>query len=194
MIASVSGVLKQKSDRSCIVEVGGIGFKVFVSATSLVALPEIGGEVDLLTSLHIREREGTLELYGFLDEGERRLFELLLDVQGVGPRGALAILSAATVDELERAIASGDERLLTRVSGIGRKKAQKVLLELRERYEGLALVSGESAEETLDLLDALRGMGYSEREVRDALRKIPKEATTAEDRMREALKFLGRGA
>jgi Holliday junction DNA helicase RuvA len=192
MIASLSGVLKEKDERSCIVEVGGIGFKLFVSATTLAALPSVGERVSLLTVLQVREREGTMELYGFAEERERTLFSLLLGVEGVGPKGALAILSAATVDEIERAIASGDERLLMRVSGIGRKKAQKVLLELQERYEGLAIASGGEMEGALDLIDALKGLGYSEREAREAIRKLPREAKGIEERLKEALRLLGR--
>src|SRR3989344_3803805 len=131
MIASLSGILRVKASSSCIVEVGGIGFKLAVSSATASALPEIGEQVSLKTALFFREREGTMELYGFAEEGELALFSMLLDVSGVGPKGALAVLAAATVDEIERAIASGDERLLMRVSGIGRKKAQKILLELR---------------------------------------------------------------
>ena len=194
MIASLSGILKQKDERSCIVEVGGVGFKVLVSSTTLARLPELGAPVTLLTQLAIREREGTIELYGFLTPHDRKLFELLLLVQGVGPKGALAILSQATAEELERAIASGDERLLMRVSGIGRKKAQKILLELKERYEGLALVEGSSAQDTVDVLDALRSLGYGEREAREALRKLPRDIRTAEERIRETIKLLGKGA
>lgn len=192
MIASLFGILKTKGERFCIVEVGGVGYKVAVSSMTASVLPAPGELVSLMTSLYIREREGTIELYGFLEEKERRLFDLLLDVQGVGPKGALAVLSAATVDEIERAIASGDERLLMRVSGIGRKKAQKILLELKERYEGLALVVGESAAEAVELLDALRELGYSEREVREAVRQLPKDITTTEERLRAALRLLGR--
>lgn len=194
MIASLSGILKQKDERSCIVEVGGVGFKVLVPSTTLGRLPELGAPVTLLTQLAIREREGTVELYGFLTAHDRKLFELLLLVQGVGPKGALAILSQATAEELERAIASGDERLLMRVSGIGRKKAQKILLELKERYEGLALVEGSGAQDMLDVLDALRALGYGEREAREALRKLPRDTRTAEERIKEAIKLLGRHA
>lgn len=191
MIASLKGILVAKDDRSCIVEVGGVGFKALLSSMTAAELPEIGKPIALWTALQIREREGAVELYGFSGAEERSLFELLLDVPGVGPKGALNILSQATVDELERAIASGDERLLMRVSGIGRKKAQKILLELKERYEGLALVSGGEAGDTADLLDALRSLGYGEREVREAVRKLPRDLTTAEDRIREAIRILG---
>lgn len=192
MIASLSGVLKQKTDRSCIVDVGGVGFKVFVSSATVAQLPAAGERVSLATSLHVRERESAIELYGFAQPSERALFDLLLEVQGVGPKGALAILSQASVDELERAIAAGDERLLMRVSGIGRKKAQKILLELKERYEGLALVSGSEAHDTVEVLDALRGFGYGEREIREALRQLPQGLTTTEEKIRATLRLLGK--
>ena len=191
MIASLTGVLKAKDDRSCIVEVGGVGFKLVVSATTAASLPDVGEKAVFFTAMHFRDREG-FELFGFIEERERRLFDLLIEVQGVGPRGALTILSAATVDEIEQAIATDDEQLLMRVSGIGRKKAQKILLELKERYEGLALIVGGETQDTVELLDALKDLGYSEREVREVVRKLPRELSTTEERMREALKRLGR--
>lgn len=192
MIASLSGILRAKDERSCIVEVGGVGFKVAISTMTAAALPHLGEAISLATALYLRERDGSIELFGFLRRNEQAMFELLLQVPGVGPKGALAILSGATVDELERAIASGEEKLLMRVSGIGRKKAQKILIELKERYESLSFAEGENAEDTIAVLDALRGFGYSEREAREALRQIPKEVTTAEERMRAALRILGK--
>ncbi|MBI4134281.1 MAG: Holliday junction branch migration protein RuvA [Candidatus Terrybacteria bacterium] len=194
MIATLSGILKAKDGRSCIVEVHGVGFKAFVSSATAGDLPELEKSVTLATALRVNEREGTIDLYGFTSERELALFHLLLEVQGVGPRGALNILSAATVDELERAIAAGDEKLLVRVSGIGRKKAQKILIELKERYEGLALAEGESMKDIADVLDALKSLGYSEREAREAVRNLPKGLATMEEKIRASLRNLGQGS
>src|SRR3989344_7238104 len=190
MIASIQGGLLAKGEKYAIVEANGVGYKVFLTKESLSTLPEIGQEVKLFTYLYLRENE-TLELYGMHTAKELRFFETLLDVAGVGPRGALTILGTASVDDLERAIASGDERLLERVSGIGKKTAKKILLELQSRYEGLSMVVGETPSEMQDVMDVLVKLGYSEREAREALRHIPQEAKTVEEKIKAALKALG---
>lgn len=187
MIASLTGTIVAKDDRAMIVDVGGVGYKVEASSASLADFPKSGKIVTVLTSMQFSDREGFV-LYGFSSERERTLFRFLLDVPGVGPRGALAILSAASVGELEEAIASGEEQLLTRVSGIGKKKAQKILIELKERYEGTAT---DSSSGTVDVLDALVSLGISEQEARGVVRELPRDLNTTEERVREALRRLG---
>ena len=191
MISSLKGKLIAAKDGALMVEVGGIGFKVFVSSSTFAQAPKIGEPMSLLTELRFKDREG-FELYGFIEARERRMFMCLIEVPGVGPRGALGILSAANIDELEQAIAAGDDKLLTRVSGIGRKKAQKILIELKEKYADIELALGGAAGETTDLLDALVSMGYPEAEARTAVRDVPNDISGMENRLREALRILGR--
>src|SRR3989344_909858 len=179
MISSLTGTITHKDERGVLLDVSGVGFRVEASAATIAGLPALGKTATVLTSLHFSDREGFV-LFGFVHERERVLFLHLIDVPGVGPRAALTILSAASTDELEEAIAAGDEALLTRVSGIGRKKAQKILIELKERYQDVAARGTGAAGETADLLDALRGMGYDEAEARTAVRALPKEFTALE--------------
>ncbi len=189
MISFVRGTVILKTERFAIIETNGIGYRVFLSSAALATLAE-GEEIRLYTHLAVRENK-TIELYGFLGPKELLFFDVLLDVQGVGPRSALAILGEATVDDLELAIASGDDQVLTRVAGIGKKKAQKIIFELKEKYEGLALVMGDSAAASSDLLDILKKLGYSEKEAREAARHIPNDAATIEEKVKAALRNLG---
>lgn len=193
MLASVSGTIREKANRYIILENGGFGFRVFMAADAIASLPGAGSEAKLFTHLHLRENE-TLELYGMRTKEELTFFEMLLTVSGIGPKGALGVLSVARVVELEQAIVSGDASLLTRVSGIGRKTAQKIILELKEK-----LVAGGVGEEgsvtagaQADALDALVKLGYKQREAREALRAVADEAHTSEEKIKAALKLLGR--
>ena len=192
VIAFIQGAIVAKGGKYVVIDTqGGGGYKVFMTREALSTLPEIGKEVKVFTYLYLRENE-TLELYGMESARELGFFEMLLSVPGVGPKAAMGILGSASVDDIERAIASGDERLLERVSGIGKKTAQKILLELKSRYEGLSLVLGEAPKEMQDVLDALVKLGYSEREAREAMKLVSPEAKTVEEKLKQALKALGR--
>jgi Holliday junction DNA helicase RuvA len=132
MIGQLVGTIAYRAERHIILEVGGVGYKVFVSSETQLALGAITPEpVRLWTYLAVRE--GALDLYGFLEKSELDFFELLLSVSGIGPKSALAILSLAPPATLEKAIVAGDSSYLTKVSGIGRKSAEKIIVELRER-------------------------------------------------------------
>lgn len=190
MLASLSGTITSKTSKYIILEQGGFGFRVLMASDIIARLPAVGERVKIFTYLYFRENE-TLELYGTETQEEIDFFELLLTVSGIGPKGALAILSIAKLDELTQAIASGDHTLLTRVSGVGRKTAQKVIIELREKLVSNAEhidtgVAGAAA----DALDALVRLGYSQREARGALRAISGEHITTEEKVRAALKSL----
>ncbi|KKR47026.1 MAG: Holliday junction ATP-dependent DNA helicase RuvA [Parcubacteria group bacterium GW2011_GWA2_40_8] len=189
MISYLEGKTIFKAEKYIIIDVGGVGYKVFISKDNAAILAD-NETVKIFTYLYMRESKA-LELYGFISSKELAFFELLLEVPGVGPKSALAILGEASVDDLERAIASGDEKYLTRVGGIGKKKALKILLELKEKYEGLALVMGESSSSAADVLDALKKLGYSDREAREALRQIPGDVENIEEKVKVALKILG---
>jgi len=178
-------------EKFAVVAVGGIGYKVFAGADTLAKIPQKGGAVKLWTHDHVRE--DARELYGFLHYAELELFEMLIAISGIGPKGALGILGIAPVDTLKKAIAAGDTSYLTRVSGIGKKIAEKVVLELREKMAGRGIaVDAPELKAEADALDALVALGYSHREARDALAAVPAEMTRLEDRVGEALKRIGK--
>ena len=185
MIGSIKGKIILKRDKFIIVEVGGIGYKINASPDTLLKI-KIGEEVHLFTHLHVRE--DAQDLYGFLEYGELEFFEMLIGVSGIGPKGALAILSVAPIETLKRAISTQDISYLTKISGIGRKTAEKIVLELREKVgeekEGVSL-QGE-----IDVLEALKSLGYSQMEAREALKKVSTEKDTGK-KIKEALKILG---
>ena len=141
---------------------------------------------------HLYLREDTVELYGFLEYSELEFFEILIQISGIGPKSALGVLAVAPLDTLKKAISSGETSYLTKVSGIGRKIAEKIILELKDKMGKIG-----SAEEGIflreegDVLKALRSLGYSLEEAREALKKLPSEIEGAEKRVKEALKILG---
>ncbi len=191
MIYGVSGILTWKGDGFVVVEAGGVGFKLFVSAHTMGALPamEAGGEVRLFSHLHVKE--DALDLYGFITQKEMDFFELLISVSGVGPKSALAILDIGSLDELSASIQENRPDLLTRASGIGRKTAERVILELKSKVKSAA--SGavvEKMQTDADLVEALVSLGYRREEARSALGKIEGEVTGAEERLKAALKIV----
>ena len=144
MIAHLHGRLLENDGDSIVVEVGGVGYQVWISGATVGALPALGGEVRLRVHSHFVKDE-PLRLYGFADADERRLFQTLLDVQGVGPRVALAILAGLPAGQLVRAIAGGDVARLTQIKGVGRKIAERLTVELREKIAALPLAGGAGA-------------------------------------------------
>lgn len=191
MIASLSGVLTWRGEKSAIVEVGGVGYRVFLSQYGLAKLPKLGETVRFYTHQHVREE--VLELYGFVHLAELEIFELLIGVSGIGPKSALLILGMASIDQLRRAIAAGDTNYLTKVSGVGRKTAEKIVLELREKMAGKGVEAGEHPllRDEADALDALISLGYSRDEARQALSSIRDDSLPLEKRVSLALKKLG---
>lgn len=190
MIATIHGKLQSRTDDSLVVTVGGIGLRVRVTSGTLANLGAIGSEVQLFT--HLRVREDELSLYGFATEDELRLFETLMTVSGIGPKVALGILSAASTDTLRIAIAQGNVEMLTTFPGIGKKTAQRLVLELKGKVDVSGL--GEVSELTPldeDVVAALINLGYSAAEAARAARAVPSSAKTVEDRVRVALQSLG---
>ncbi len=188
MIGYLEGTVHSLSPTHAIIIVSGVGYKVALTKSTLAGLSK-GGPAAFLT--HLAVREDALDLYGFANADELRLFEQLRTVSGIGPKSALAILDIATLETLRSAIGHGKAEYLTKVSGIGRKTAEKIVLELRDKV-GL---SSEDAKAALkgdeDALEAMRSLGYSQQEARDALRKVPNTIEKGTDRLREALKILG---
>ncbi|MFE2518464.1 Holliday junction branch migration protein RuvA [Streptomyces mirabilis] len=182
MIAFVSGPVAALAPDSAVVEVGGIGIAVQCSPNTLSAL-RMGQQTKLATSLVVRE--DSLTLYGFADDDERGTFELLQTASGVGPRLAQAMLATHSPDALRRAIATGDEKTLTAVPGIGKRGAQKLLLELKDRLgEPLGTSTGIGAPVSTGWRDqlhaALIGLGYATREADEAVSAVAPQAEAAE--------------
>jgi holliday junction DNA helicase RuvA len=148
-----------------------------------------GSKASLWTYLAVREN--ALDLYGFPNETEQYFFEMLLTVSGIGPKSALAILNIADVETLRSAVARGNAGYLTNVSGIGKKTAEKIIIELRDKVGLAAEGTSDAMKGDEEALEAMRSLGYSPGEARDALRKVPQELTKSNDRLREALKILG---
>lgn len=191
MIAHIEGTVRTTTDSSAIIDVQGIGYEVYTTPSLLLKLKK-GTKSSLFTHQYIRE--DMMKLYGFEELTELRFFEQLIDVSGVGPKSALTIMSLAPVKDLQHAIARGDSTLLTKVSGIGKKTAERLIVELRSKMEesgidgsALAVDVGDS-----DAIDALVGLGYSAREARDALRLIGVDIEGAEARVKAALKVVGK--
>jgi Holliday junction DNA helicase RuvA len=190
MIAAIQGDVLSISDDSLVVRVGGLGFKVFVTH-SLIQQTHPGDPVSLHTYLVVRE--DLLSLYGFESENERDFFVLLLGVNGVGPRTALAILSTLTVDTIRRAVLSEQADIFSRVSGVGKRGAQKILLGLQGKVGGNGPGGGLILFEDTDtgVIEALTGLGYSVVEAQTALQSLPKDAPKdMESRIRLALQYF----
>ena len=186
MIGSIKGNIILKNEKYVIVETGGVGYKVSLSPESLSATPKVGGEVSLWIHTHVRE--DSLDLYGFIDYAELEFFEMLINVSGIGPKGALTILGIASIETLRRAIGTGDTGYLTKISGIGKKTAAKIVLELKDKMGDIK--NDASMQGELDALEALKTLGYSQNDAREALKKVAPD-TDINTKIREALKILG---
>lgn len=189
MIYSIKGKLLEKRDNFFVVDLNGLAFKIGSSFNIVKSLPEIGQEVKAFTYLHVREN--ALELYGFLDQGELSFFEMLIGISGIGPKSALGIMGVEKVEKLKAAIIEGRSELLTRASGIGKKTAERVILELRGKLnqEGAGGIVG-LMESDQDIAEALANLGYTKGQARDALAKVGASVSSVEDRIKEALKLL----
>ncbi len=142
---------------------------------------------------HLAVRENALDLYGFEHLNELNFFEMLIDISGIGPKSALGIVSIESIDTLKKAIASGDTSYLTKVSGIGRKTAEKIIIELRDKLVAHKEEAGSTTLRTeSDALEALKSLGYSNSEARDALKQVSADTEGTSARVKEALKILGK--
>jgi Holliday junction DNA helicase RuvA len=186
MIGSIKGKIILKKEKFLIVEAGGVGYKISISPDALSKTKKLGEEAFLFIHTHVRE--DAFDLYGFLDYGELEFFEMLIGISGIGPKGALAILGIATIDTLKRAIGTGDTSYLTKISGIGKKTAEKIVIELRDKMGEVE--KGSSMQGELDALEALKSLGYGQNEAREALKKVSPDSNT-NTKIREALKILG---
>lgn len=190
MIYRVSGKLILIADRFAVVETGGVGFKVYASARTLAGLGNPDKNVAFFTHMHVRD-DG-MDLFGFQLEEELVFFELLISVSGVGPRSALSILDVASLEELSAAIKEGRPDLLSRASGIGKKTAERIIIELKTKVQSVkAGMVVQKMEADEDLTEALANLGYRRDDARAALAKVDAEVQGINDRIRAALKILG---
>lgn len=192
MIGRLAGVLIEKSPPTVVVDVSGVGYELDVPMSTFYQMPALSERVTLLT--HFVVREDAHQLYGFATAAERNAFRELIRISGVGARTALAVLSGLSVSELAEAITRQDAARLTRIPGIGRKTAERLLLELKGRL-GADLGAGTSGpigDATGDIVHALLALGYNEREATNAVRTLP-PATGVSDGIRLALKSLAKG-
>jgi len=189
MIGFIEGKIEYSADKYAIVDVNGVGYKIYISGSTFKNLPKKGDKVKLFTHLHVRE--DILDLYGFLNQKELEFFELLISISGIGPRGAINILNVASVETIKKAIANEESSILTKVSGIGKKTAEKIILELKNKVSGGELL-GDKAGADSEAIDALISLGYRLYEAREVLRKIPDSIKEVGDKVREALKLLSK--
>lgn len=185
MISYLRGIVLDKDLQHLILDVGGVGYKVGTKIDTLNT-STIGDEVEIWTYLAVREN--SMDLYGFKDKEELDLFELLLTISGIGPKSALGILSSTSVVTIKDGVSSGDAVYFSKVSGISKKNAEKIILGLKDKLDiinvdGIGTENGNAV-----AIDALAALGYSEREARDAIGKV--KADRPEDMIREALKII----
>ncbi len=190
MIACLNGLLLEKTPPYVVLDCGGVGYELEVPMSTLYQLPELGEKLRLLT--HMVVREDAQLLYGFASKQEKDTFRQLLKVNGIGAKSALAILSGVSIDDLTEAVASQDVALLTRVPGVGKKTAERLLLELKGKFD----LSGTGADGGVksakqDVLNALLALGYNEREVSASVKSLDKDIDVSEG-IKQALKSLSK--
>jgi Holliday junction DNA helicase RuvA len=193
MIAGLHGKLQALGSDWAIIDVGGIGFQVHMPTSTQSILGAIGEEVELHTHLHLREDNATL--YGFATTEELGLFQTLIGVSGLGPKLALAMLSTMSVEKLIIAIATGNIDMLTVVPGIGKKTANRIILELKDKIGAglIAAPAAQLAEENTEVLAALTSLGYSVSEATRAVASLPPSSDLSlEERIKLALQYFGR--
>jgi Holliday junction DNA helicase RuvA len=190
MIATLRGEIAQIEETALIVEMGGVGMRVFVPAPLRTKL-KVGEAAFLFT--HLAVREDALTLYGFESQADRDLFNMLLGVDGVGPKVALSVLSTMTLDAVQRAVFADEPEVLSRVPGVGKKTAQKIALHLKDKLKPIDALKQVAAMSDADseVLAALTSLGYSVVEAQAAIQSIPKDAAKGvEDRLRLALQYF----
>lgn len=192
MIATLRGEVSQIEENALIVEVGGVGLRVFAPAP--VRTNAKAGEIIFLFT-HLVVREDALTLYGFESQADRDLFNILLGVDGVGPKVALSVLSTLTLETIQRAIFADEEELLSKVPGVGKKTAQKMAIHLKDKLKPVDALGkiATLADYDSEVLAALTALGYSVIEAQSALQSIPKDAPKdVEERLRVALQYIGK--
>lgn len=189
MIGQLTGEVLTKEASKLVLNVGGVGFDIFVSQPATDATHE---SETVTLFIHMVVRDDRFELYGFLKQAEKYFFEQLIKVRDVGPKSALAILSLGNLAEVQQSIINGDTKVLTSVSGIGKKTAERIILELKEKVfpsEGGTLSVPQ--QQSGAIVSALTNLGYSAREAKDAIKDMPKELQNDDERLRWVLSHMG---
>lgn len=193
MIAMLSGSVAYRNDPYIILNVHGVGYKVLVNNT-LLSKAAVGTELTVYTYTHVRE--DLLELYGFSEPQDLRLFELLIGVSGVGPKSAVGVFSIGSRSEIMQAISTGDVSFFTGVPRLGKKNAQKIIIDLKSKIGGAVGtdldLSGEGESDSDEVIAALQTFGFSRAEAHAALREVKEEGLTTAEKIRLALKQLGK--
>jgi Holliday junction DNA helicase RuvA len=196
MIAKIKGKIAFLRDHYAVVDVNGVGYKVFVTDFAMgkiagkSASPAGEEEIELFTHTYVRE--DSLSLYGFLTIDELGMFELLISISGIGPKAAVGILTIAEPKTIRTAIITGDSSILTRVSGVGKKTAERVILELSSKIAELPGEDQGMARADSEAIEALTSLGYSATQAREALKAAPEKVKDVSERVRAALKSLGK--
>jgi Holliday junction DNA helicase RuvA len=192
MIGTLKGVIEYREDPFLIVDVNGVGYKVLVPNSILSKVSGTGDSIKLYTHTHVRE--DLLELYGFTDPADLKVFSLLISVSGVGCRTALGIFSVGSRHDIVQAISTSDVTFFTSVPRLGKKNGLKIIIELKNKIgaTGDIDLSGEGTLEQNELLNALQAFGFSAREAQIAIRELDGEGKTIEEKVRLALKYLGK--
>lgn len=196
MIAQISGKLTHKQPGEVVIDVGGVGYQVFIPLNVFYRLPEIGAAISL--QIHTHLREDALQLFGFHDLAEKHVFLLLTAVSGIGPKLALNILSGIPADELTRALKNGDHARLVAIPGVGKKLAERMIVELKDKFASLAPASFDSApvpeaasQKMRDAVSALINLGYKKPEIEKTVREVLRNgALSLEDVLRETLRQM----
>ncbi len=191
MITYLRGKIKKVREEFLILDVNGVGYRIFGTQQMLHSLKNESGDVEIYTHQHIRE--DSQELYGFLTLEELEFFEIIISVSGVGPRIGLAILEISGVPDIKKAIATSNVDYLTRVPGIGRKKAELIILNLKSKMD--VLVGGDGlnlSNDDSDSVNALIRLGYNRNEALEALESVPQDVKDAGERIRLALRNIGK--
>ena len=180
MISQLTGRLVEKNASSCVVDVSGVGYEVFIPLSTLDQLPDIGETVTL--TIHTHVREDILQLFGFADRHERTVFRQLIGISGVGPKMALGILSGLPAQDLTAAVVGEDVERLVAIPGIGRKTAERIIVELKDKLAKQLAAGGMPVPSSVpsahrEIIDALTGLGYKRQQVEHALRKVRPEAS-----------------
>lgn len=191
MIGYLKGKTEFVDGAHLIVDVGGVGYRVLVSS-EVLGKTEIGKEIKLFTYTYVRD--DTLDLFGFLTLEDLKLFEQLIGVSGIGPKTAVGVFSVGNRSAIIEAILKADVDFFAQVPRLGRKNAQKIIIELKSKLGSVRELdfSIEEGKETSDVLSVLKGFGFSKKESRDALKAVSVEAKTTEEKIRAALKYLGK--
>lgn len=191
MISYLEGKILEKNEKFFVISAGGVGYRVFSHQGILEKIPAIGQNIGVWTHLYVRE--DALDLYGFTDKDELEFFETLISISGIGPKSALGILEVAPVMSLKQAIVSEDETFFTKVSGVGKKTAQRLILELKNKLaKTITPIKGSDSAEMAEAMDALVSLGYRERDARKVLQEMPKDIKGVEAKVKTALKILGK--